>query len=149
MVRPREPAPGIAQTEPFPQAPPPREDEGDAGETAALLSGVRLFKAAVAEGVDHAVRQICADLAAEVLARELQITSVDIDAIVQRLSARFFNDDPLRVRLHPSEATLVNCGLPVVADGALLPGDAVLELRSGSIEATLGVRLQSILRDFA
>lgn len=123
------------------------QDDSFAAETGAALREIRLFKAAVAEGIESAVRALCVDLAAEVLARELQIAPASIDAIVQRLLARFGNEEPLRVRVHPEDTALLTGDLPAFADSSLLRGDAILELRSGEIEATLGVRLQSVLEN--
>jgi flagellar biosynthesis/type III secretory pathway protein FliH len=40
----------------------------------------------------------------------------------------------------------VQCGVPVVADDSLAQGDVIVELRDGFLDATLGVRLEAVLR---
>jgi seryl-tRNA synthetase len=111
-----------------------------------LLRDVRLFHASVIEGVEAAIETITGDIAAGVLGRELQLAPADIDAIVDRALQRYLADEPLRVRVHPDEAVGLSCGVPVVGDERLRYGDAVIELRCGSVDATLGVRFASVLR---
>jgi len=117
-----------------------RESEFEAARAA------RLFCARIGEAVEGAVETLLEDIASEVLARELRLAPADIDAIVSRVLQRFIAEEPVRVRVHPDEAALVRCAVPVAADAALKRGDAVLDLRSGSVEASLGVRLESVLR---
>src|SRR5581483_6750791 len=54
-----------------------------------LLRDVRLFKARVAELVEDAVGTLLTDIAAQVLARELQLASADIGAVVEAVLQRF------------------------------------------------------------
>jgi len=111
-----------------------------------LLRDVRLFHTSVIEGVEAAIETITGDIAANVLGRELHVAPADIDAIVDRALQRYLADEPLRVRVHPDEAAGLSCGVPVVGDERLRYGDAVIELRCGSVDATLGVRFASVLR---
>lgn len=111
-----------------------------------LLRDVRLFHASVIEGVEAAIETITGDIAADVLGRELHLAPADIEAIVDRALQRYLSDEPLRVRAHPGEAAGLSCGVPVVGDERLRYGDAVIELRCGSVDATLGVRFASVLR---
>ncbi|HEY9180016.1 MAG TPA: FliH/SctL family protein [Candidatus Baltobacteraceae bacterium] len=111
----------------------------------ALAREVRLFHVRVIEGVEAAVERIVTDIAADVVARELLLEPADIEAIVDRALQRFSRKEPLRVRVHREDAPRVNCGFPVAADDALRPGDAIVELRTGSVNASLGVRLSAIV----
>lgn len=111
-----------------------------------VLREVRLFYARVIEAVEAAVETLLEDLAADVLGRELLLGPVDIEAIVDRALQRFASEEPLRVRVHPEDRSRVKCGIPVVADGDLRPGDAIVELRSGSIDASFGARLAALLQ---
>lgn len=115
-------------------------------EREALLRDVRLFHARVREGIDAAVDTLISDIAADVLGRELLSEPANLRNIVSRLVERYFADEPVRVRVSPSDAADLRCALPVVADERLRSGDAVLELRCGSVDATLGARLSDVLR---
>jgi flagellar biosynthesis/type III secretory pathway protein FliH len=113
------------------------------------LREVRLFEACVREGVAQAVETITADIAAVVLARELQLQPPHIARIVDRACARFFSDNPVRVRLHPADARTADLPVPIIQDDTLRAGDAVLELQSGHVDATLGTRFASLLAGLA
>jgi flagellar biosynthesis/type III secretory pathway protein FliH len=60
-----------------------------------------------------------------------------------------YRTEPLHVRTHPDEvARLEGAGIPVIADDSLRTGDVVLETRYGSIDASLGIRLERLLNGF-
>lgn len=123
------------------------EDDGElAAAEVDLVRDVRLFHARITEAVETAVELVTADIAAEIVARELQLAPADIERIVDRALQRFVSEEPLRVRVHPGEAEGVRCGIPIVADAALARGDAIVELRDGRVDARLGVRLACLLR---
>jgi flagellar biosynthesis/type III secretory pathway protein FliH len=124
----------------------PHEDAAYEDARANMLRELRLFHARIIEGVDAAVETLAHDIASEVLGRELHLAHANIAAIVDRALRRYFADEPLRVRVHPDEAPMLSCALPVVADERLRSGDAVIELRCGSVDATLGVRLAAVMR---
>lgn len=107
---------------------------------------IRLFHARIAEAVDAGVERVLCDVACDVLARELRIAPADIAAITERALQRYATDAPVRVRLHPNDAASVKCAVPVISDGGLMPGDAILELQDGFVDAGLGVRLEAALR---
>ena len=107
------------------------------------LRELRLFRAKAADALDAAVHEMLGDVAAEVLARELQLAPADIGRIVNRALKRFAAAEPLRVRVHPHDAQGLHLALPIRPDESLRPGDAVIELRCGSIDASLGARLAS------
>ena len=110
-----------------------------------LLREMRLFHARLNELLEQSVAALRADIASDVLARELQTSPADVAAIAKRLAARFMDEHPVRIRVHPDEAHLVDCGIPIAGDRGLHRGDAVLELRNGIVDASLGVRLQGVL----
>jgi len=110
-----------------------------------IVRDIRLFRARIEEAVEEAVHVLLADIAADVVARELQLAPADIRAIVRRTMQQFAAEQPLRVRVDPSSVHTLDCGVPVVADESLRPGDAIVELRTGSIDATLGARLETLL----
>lgn len=123
------------------------QDDGEWGDDLLELAReVRLFQARVIEAVEAAVETLVGDIAADVLGRELLLAPADIDAIVDAALERFVSEEPLRVRVHPEDVPRLACGVPVVADAGLRPGDAVIELRRGSVDASLGVRLATLLQ---
>lgn len=135
----------IAAPEEDGPVPETMECEERAESEAAILRDLRLFHARIAEGVEAAIDTLLADIAADVLARELQIAPADIEVIVERALQRYAQEQPLRVRLSPCQAGRIACSVPVVADERLREGDAVVELRDGSVNASLGVRLACVL----
>jgi flagellar biosynthesis/type III secretory pathway protein FliH len=121
-------------------------DDAPSNEELEMLREVRLFHARVIEAVEAAIETLVEDIAAEVLGRELLLAPADIERIVDRALQRFASEEPLRVRVHPDDASRLTCALPVIADGRLRAGDAMLELRDGYVDASLGVRVQALLR---
>lgn len=118
-------------------------------EQRALLRDMRIFRARMAEAVEEAVETLAGDIATQVLGRELELARANIGAITKRALQRFAAEEPLRVRAHPDEVELLDCGVQVVADDSLLHGDVVIELRTGTVDATLGTRLDAVMRGAA
>ena len=110
-----------------------------------LSRDVRLFRVRIAALVEEAVQTLVSDIAASVLARELQLAPIDVQVIANAALQRYVDEEPLRIRAHPRDAERLQCAVPVLPDAGLLPGDIVLELRTGSIDATLGARLADLL----
>lgn len=124
---------------------PEERDEPYAGEERELLREVRLFRARIAEALEQTLRTLLCDIAAEVLARELELAPADIAALVRRVLERFAQEEPLRVRAHPEDAPHLNCGVPVIEDARLPQGDVVIELHDGAVVSSLGMRLDAVL----
>ncbi|HTX59485.1 MAG TPA: FliH/SctL family protein [Verrucomicrobiae bacterium] len=132
-----------AHTAPEPSEEPPEPDDSESFEAVAQA---RRFRAALADALEVALETLLRDVASLVLARELQLRPADLRAIVAAALERYRGEEPVCVRVHPSEAAVLSdCGLRVAADAALRPGDALLEVRSGTIDASLGARLAAIL----
>lgn len=127
----------LVETQPKVDPYPPTEE---------ALGDVRRFRAAVADAVDLAVEALLRDIAADVLARELRIEAPNLRGVVDAACVRLAREEPFAVRAHPDEAgALEGCGLRVVGDASLRRGDAVVELRSGTVDVSLGVRLEAVL----
>ena len=118
----------------------------------------RLFRARLADAFDDAAARLLRELATDVLARELRLAPCDLAAIVRRAAERA---PVVCVRVAPGDVAcaahgqraLVG-GTPVgdisfVADPALGPGDAIVELDGGALDVRLGVRLAAVLEAFA
>lgn len=119
------------------ETPPPTRDAS---------AEVRRFRAAVRDAVDVAIRALLCDVAAEVLARELELAPANLEAIVERARARHEDEGIVCVRVHPDEvAQLAGVDVDVVADAHVRRGDALLQVRSGTIDASLGARLADVL----
>ena len=110
------------------------------------MGDVRRFRAAVRDAVDVTVRGVLCDVAAGVLARELALTPVNLQAIVARACERHAAQGIVRVRVHPDEAANVaEIAVDIVPDNSLRRGDALLEVRGGTIDVSLGARLADVL----
>lgn len=112
---------------------------------AQTLRELRLFRARVLDAFDDAAARMLRELGSDVLARELRLAPCDLAAIVARIRMRV---PALRVRVASVDVPAF-ADIPVVADAALAPGDAVVEVAGGALDARLGVRLAAVLDAFA
>ncbi|HEX3551037.1 MAG TPA: hypothetical protein VHT53_11705 [Candidatus Elarobacter sp.] len=109
------------------------------------LRDARLFRAKLADAFDEALPRLLRELAVRVLARELRLAPCDLERIARDVLALA---PAIRIRLaHGDSATIP--GAPVVRDGALETGDAIVELDGGAVDARLGTRLQLVLEELA
>jgi flagellar biosynthesis/type III secretory pathway protein FliH len=127
---------------------PVEEPESDPAQPGAsdAAADVRRFRAAVADAVAAAVDGLLCDIAAGVLARELELKPVDVRAVVARACLRHERERIVCVRAHPGEVDrLTDAGVDAVGDAQLRRGDVLLEVRTGTIDVTLGARLAAVL----
>lgn len=105
----------------------------------------RRFRASLADAVDCAVDDVLATIASAVLGRELLLAPADVRRIVTNAIDGEVRE-VLRVRVHPNDRSACH-GLPydVRIDDTLRPGDAVIEVTHGTIDARLGTRLSRVL----
>lgn len=142
VLQPPEPVPEVL--DPVPTVPVEEEQSRPLAHEA--FGQVRRFRAAVFDAVDIAVRDVLCDVAAEVLARELELAPANVEAIVARACARIGDEDLVAVRIHPDEAGQLSlAGVNLIADSRLRRGDVLLQVRSGTIDLTLGARLAAVL----
>jgi len=139
-------APSIAEPLPPPTPPPllaadPPAVRAMPDEIVAAIRDARLFGARLHDALRDTRDALLAALAADVLARELRAAPCDLEALLERCAAAV---PIVRVRVAQEDASRVR-GVPVVADETLLPGDAIVELAGGAIDARLGVRLADVL----
>jgi hypothetical protein len=104
------------------------------------------FRAHLREAFDRAKARLLTDLAAEVLARELLLAPVSIATIVSDLLTSFAEELPVRVRVSPEDREHIVLDLPIEVDASLRSGDAILVVRNGHLESTLGRRLDIVVR---
>ena len=132
------------RVEPVPPPAPAVERESD--ELHRVLECVRRFRAALADALDFAVEAMLADVAASVVARELELAPADVAAIVRNVRARSAGEEPLLVRVHSGDlAALEGFDCAVAADPTLRRGDVEIDVLAGTIDATLGARLEALL----
>ena len=110
------------------------------------LHEVRRFRAALADSLEAVRADVLADLAADVLARELRLAPADIARVVESVLERTNIDDIVRILVHPDDAAaLAGTTINVQTDARLRRGDVSIALRYGTIDASLGVRLADVL----
>ena len=140
-------------------APAGGESEADGGDTVlvtepvndvpadavAAIREARLFRARLADAFDAASARLIRELASDVLARELKLAPCDLDALLRRTLERA---PVVRVRVAPADVPRVRA-IGCLADSELTPGDAVVELDGGALDARFGVRLAAVLEGFA
>jgi len=140
------PATAVTPEVVFPESPAAEETTND---TAEALADVRRFRASLADALDVAVAEALREVVAGVLARELMIAPVDVAAIVSRVRAQYAGEEILAIHLHPDECEACeDMDVAIVADASLRRGDVVVRVRSGSIDATLGARIDDVLHAF-
>ncbi len=104
------------------------------------------FRAHLAEAFDRACEVLIERFARELLGRELQVAPVDITAIVQEVRRAFSSEEPLCVRVNPQDALNLCADIPIRPDSRLSPGDAIVEVRNGDLDASLAIRFESLLQ---
>jgi flagellar biosynthesis/type III secretory pathway protein FliH len=110
------------------------------------LCAARRFRAALADALEVGVARLLREIANDVLVRELRLASADVASIVVHALARFDGEKVLSLRVHPSElGRLRELEFEKIADESLAPGDAVIELHSGTIDLRLPARLEAAL----
>ncbi|MBV9333524.1 MAG: hypothetical protein JO146_05920 [Candidatus Eremiobacteraeota bacterium] len=114
----------------------------------ATLRATRRFRAALRDALDAALPSLLEAIAGEVLARELRLEPAAIAGVVATALERVSDDHVVAIRVHPSDCNAVaTLELTTIADAALSPGDCRIELRSGTIDSTLRLRLESVLAE--
>lgn len=109
-----------------------------------VCAHVRRFRAMLAEALDRSLADLLREIAIDVVGRELLLAPVDLEAIVRRARERCA-EIPVAVRVHPAQQRLHDFDVPVLLDPSLRSDDVQIELRSGSIDARLGVRIEQML----
>lgn len=124
-------------------APP---DDRAAAEYAATFGALRRFRAALADALDIAVARLLAEIAENVLARELHVGAADVASIVAKARERFLRERIVAVRVHPSDReALEPLDLQKIADSTVERGDVVVELHAGTIDLRLRARLEAAI----
>lgn len=99
-------------------------------------------RAPVLADADRALTAAAVELAAAILAREPVATSAEA---LDRALALAGDATPRRIRLNPADLVALgggaSAGIELVADASIAPGDAVLDLADGELDARLSASL--------
>ena len=110
------------------------------------LRAARRFHAAMSDALDAAVPSLLRAIANDVLGRELRLEPADMTRIVASALDRAAGEHAVAIRVHPSDhGAVASLGITTIADAALTAGDYRIELRSGTIESSLQLRLETVL----
>jgi hypothetical protein len=137
--------PVVHEPEPPPQS--AAEPIAIAGEAASFCDEIALARVAVFEAYDRAGARLVDALAREVLARELALAPVDIEALARRVLLAFADDEPVALVVSPTEAPAMKAEIPVRVDPSLRAGDLVVVVRDGVIDARFALRSRRCAQD--
>ncbi len=116
-------------------------------QVASFCTDVALARVAALEAFERGAAALLERLADEVLARELTIAPVDVNALVRRLVAAFDAASPVAIVASPGDAESIDCAVPLRCDPSLAAGDVVLIVRDGTVDARMPLRLRQALRE--
>ncbi|GAC1302856.1 MAG: hypothetical protein NVSMB19_12460 [Vulcanimicrobiaceae bacterium] len=114
-----------------------------------VVHELTMLRLAALEAYESATRRLIADLAHDVLGRELALAPVDIEALVARALAAFADLEPIALAVAPADRERVRAPLPVRADATLAAGDLVVYVRDGAFESPYAFRLADALQRHA
>jgi hypothetical protein len=143
-----DPASRPEETPEVARADPQSTDEPSAPRDAFdVLGEIARMRLAAREAFDGASARVLADLAHDVLARELALRPADIDALVDRALAAYVEHDPVEIVVSTADVAAVSARttLPIRADDALARGDVVVRVRDGAFESPLAFRVAHAL----
>lgn len=121
-----------------------RAVEGDADEADAIRD-LALMRLAAREAYERLTVTLLETLARDVLARELALEPVAIDALVRAVLADAATNEPVAIAVARADVDRVRADIPVRVDDALAPGDLVVEVREGAFSSTFAFRLEGAL----
>jgi len=127
-----------------PATPPPAESTPERP-LDALAGDLALVRAAAHEAFERASARLLRGLADEVLGRELALAPCDTAALVRRFLAELSAYEPLALAISAADAGRVRIPLPVRIEPNLRAGDAIVEVRDGTFESQLALRLESVV----
>ena len=122
-----------------PETPPP--EAADVG----VFRDLGLMRLAALEAFERARDALLEELARSVLARELMLAPADVEGLAARLLERFADAQPVALVVSEADAGTLRVALPVRVDPALAPGDLVIEVRDGVLDARFALRLEAAL----
>jgi hypothetical protein len=110
-----------------------------------LAAELALVRVAARESFEDAVRRLLERLARDVLGRELVLAPCDLGALLAAARAELEAHEPLCLVTAPGERTERPWSIPHRSDPALSPGDLLIEVRDGTLDASVKARLRRAL----
>ncbi|HYO80146.1 MAG TPA: FliH/SctL family protein [Bryobacteraceae bacterium] len=118
------------------------------------LSGLR---GRIRQDAERDLIELAIAIARRVLRRELSVDPEAVHGLVKAALGKVPSREVRRVRVHPDLAGMVRrqiesaglSGVEISSDGALTPGDVIVETRNGDLDASIDVQLAEIQRGFA
>ncbi len=118
----------------------PQSESSDERALGRLLDDLKFARLAALDAYDRAVPRLLDALARDVLGRELALAPVDVAAVAAGLRAEFAASEPVALIVARGDAGRITGELPVRVDPALRPGDLMLDVRDGEIDARFSIR---------
>jgi hypothetical protein len=130
-----------------PAAEPPGEAEPVEAKPGLSLAAVELplIRLAAREAYARAFERLLNGLARDVLARELAVAPPDLARLMQDALETFEGDEPVSFVTGGGPGRARFGGVPVRVDASLQPGDLLIEVRDGCIDARFAVRLSQAI----
>jgi flagellar biosynthesis/type III secretory pathway protein FliH len=110
-----------------------------------FVKELALARLAALEAFDRAVPRLLEALARDVLARELALAPADLEHLVSLARNRLAAEEPVALWVAPVDSTRLALELPVRSDPALRPGDLVVHVRDGEVDARFSLRVEEAL----
>lgn len=114
-------------------------------ERADIVADLTIVRVAAREAFERTARRCIADLAHEVLARELALAPVDLEALVARALVAFAQSEPVAIGVSVADGARIRAPLPIRIDEALACGDLIVFVRDGAFESTFAFRVGDAL----
>ena len=108
-------------------------------------AAARLFYARLEDALQAALPALLCDCVHTILGRELSCEPMEFRAIITRLIESLRDEEPVRLRVHPSRIETIDFDLPLHGDASLGRDDCIIELRSGSFDARLATRIDALI----
>ncbi|GAC1306848.1 MAG: hypothetical protein NVS2B3_02610 [Vulcanimicrobiaceae bacterium] len=113
----------------------------------ALVGELTLMRLAAREAFERRARRLIADLARDVLARELALVPADIEALIGSALVAFADYEPVALSIAAADAGTIRSDLPIRIDAQLERGDLTVHVRDGAFESPFAFRLASTLEE--
>jgi flagellar assembly protein FliH len=121
------------------------------------ISDVSGLRGRIRQEAERDLVELAIAIARRVLRRELTVDPEAVHGLVKAALGKVQSREVRRVRVHPDMSAIVRrhieaaglAGVEVSSDGALMPGDVIVETKHGDLDASIDSQLSEIQRGFA
>jgi len=110
-----------------------------------FVADLARLHARAAERLEEAIDAVVGDVARRVLARDLRVEPVALEALLTEALREFDAQAAVTVRVSPHDFERLGLQCNVEIDPALGPGDFALDVEDGRFDASLQTRLDALL----